>query len=175
MDLHWITPTTSHPPLWCLVHVSLYRTANGGPLSSSFKIQTEVAVVFSSRRFRHHKVQEALPSSRSRCLPSRPRPPPRSASAQGVCLFPRTHTLACGSITGLRRQTHALPLDSHIVSIHHMLPGCSSLCQTQPDQFPSEHNLDRRSDFRAECLLCSWQSMRILTDGFSSTGGEKMP
>lgn len=107
MDLHWITPTTSHPPLWCLLHVSLYRTANGGPLSSSFKIQTEVAVVFSSRRFRHHKVQEALPSSRSRCLPSRPRPPLRSASAQGVCLFP-AHTLSRVAVTLVSGGKHML-------------------------------------------------------------------
>lgn len=81
--------------------------------------------------------------------------------------------LSCAAVTAVQAQ-HLLCSDSQTVSVHHMLPGCSLLCQMQPDQFPSEHNLNRQNDFRAECLLCSWQSMRILTDGFSNTG-EKMP
>lgn len=99
MDLNLFTPTTSHPPSWCLIHVSHYGTANGGPRSSSFKIHTEVAVVFSSRRFRHHAAhrynQEARPSSRPRCLPFT-----RSASAQGVCLSPRLSRAAVALVSG---------------------------------------------------------------------------
>lgn len=107
MDLNLFTPTTSHPPSWCLIHVSHYGTANGGPRSSSFKIHTEVAVVFSSRRFRHRyrtQVQSGGAPILTAPLPSFY--PQRICS--GSLFVPQTP--ACCSNTGLRRQHVLCPL-----------------------------------------------------------------
>lgn len=84
--------------------------------------------------------------------------------SKSICLLDScTHCVKWGTRTSLGPVSQTVPFQ-------HILPSCSSLCQKQVDQLPSEDNLNQQSDFKIQCLLCHWQSTWILAVEFFNTG-----